>query len=323
VDTLQTDDEILAQYYFLFGQFEAELPANWLLTLAGSYNRLLYRFVRLSDVPADSLQTRNFEAVFSPRIALLKTFNDQIAAHGSISYGFSPPSITEFRPSEGSFNTELDPEIGVNYEAGIRGSTRNNRITFDLVAYYLQLRQTIVRRVDAAGAEFFVNAGRTDQRGIELAASWLAINQPTQTLSQVKLWSTYTYNLYRYREFQRNDVDFSGNRLPGIAPNIVIVGADVLTRPGFYANLTLNFTDFIPLNDANTVYANDYALLGGRLGFRRTFANRIRADVFAGVDNALNQQYSLGNDINAFGNRYFNPAATVNYFGGINARYIF
>jgi iron complex outermembrane receptor protein len=43
---------------------------------------------------------------------------------------------------------------------------------------------------------------------------------------------------------------------------------------------------------------------------------KVQLGLFAGVDNLLNQKYSLGNDLNAFGNRYFNPAPTRNYFGG-------
>ena len=39
--------------------------------------------------------------------------------------------------------------------------------------------------------------------------------------------------------------------------------------------------------------------------------------VFTGVDNAFNAKYSLGNDINAAGGRYYNAAATANYFVGL------
>ena len=50
-----------------------------------------------------------------------------------------------------------------------------------------------------------------------------------------------------------------------------VSGIDLQTKMGFYVNSTLNFTDRIPLNDANNVYANSYKLLNGRLGFRKNF----------------------------------------------------
>jgi iron complex outermembrane receptor protein len=37
---------------------------------------------------------------------------------------------------------------------------------------------------------------------------------------------------------------------------------------------------------------------------------------YIGGDNLLNQSYSLGNDINAVGNRFFNPAAKRNGYIG-------
>jgi iron complex outermembrane receptor protein len=42
------------------------------------------------------------------------------------------------------------------------------------------------------------------------------------------------------------------------------------------------------------------------------------SQICAGIDNALDQNYSLGNDINAAGKRYYNPAAKRNFFVGIH-----
>jgi len=46
-------------------------------------------------------------------------------------------------------------------------------------------------------------------------------------------------------------------------------------------------------------------------------------DVFAGVDNLFDVTYSLGNDINATGGRYYNAAPARNYFGGASFQYRF
>jgi iron complex outermembrane receptor protein len=74
------------------------------------------------------------------------------------------------------------------------------------------------------------------------------------------------------------------------------------------------------LNDANSVYADRYQLLQAKLGYR--WKNTTSSfDIFFGVDNLLNQSYSLGNDINALGNRYYNAAAGRNVFAGIICRF--
>jgi iron complex outermembrane recepter protein len=82
-----------------------------------------------------------------------------------------------------------------------------------------------------------------------------------------------------------------------------------------YINITSNFTDHIPLNDANSEYGSAYFLLGSRIGYRNT--GRIPFEVFTGIDNALDKKYSLGNDLNAVGSRYYNVAAGRNFYVGL------
>ena len=59
----------------------------------------------------------------------------------------------------------------------------------------------------------------------------------------------------------------------------------------------------IYLNDANSAVAEAYQLLGARLGYRTTLKRKYKINLYAGADNLLDQDYSLGNDINAAANR--------------------
>jgi iron complex outermembrane receptor protein len=57
-------------------------------------------------------------------------------------------------------------------------------------------------------------------------------------------------------------------------------------------------------------------LLTAKAGWKIDLGKKHLIDVFLGVDNLLNEKYSLGNDLNAFGQRYFNASPERNYFGG-------
>jgi iron complex outermembrane receptor protein len=94
-------------------------------------------------------------------------------------------------------------------------------------------------------------------------------------------------------------------------------GVDFTVRKKVYANITGTYVDHVPLNDSNTVFAKEYYLLGGRIGYKINTGGSAILEVYAGVDNALNKKYSLGNDLNAFGGRFFNAAAPRNYFVGV------
>ena len=151
------------------------------------------------------------------------------------------------------------------------------------------------------------------------------IKNPGGAFNQLLLKTAFTYNDFKFKDYIKEsgsaNVDFSGNALTGTAPVISVTTLDVGTRPGFYANFTLNYTDRIPLDDANTVYSNSYELLSAKLGFKHILKNNMQLDLFAGVDNLLDQKYSLGNDLNAFGGRYFNPAPERNYFAGLRLKF--
>ena len=194
-------------------------------------------------------------------------------------------------------------------------------MAFDINAYDFQLDETIVIQRTADGAEYFVNAGKTSQRGIEAQLSWLP-DVRSKFISTFRLWTSYTYNHYRFTNYIQDGNDYSGNRLTGVAPTIALFGVDV-TAQKIYFNVTANYTDAIPLNDANTEYASEYFLLGGRLGYKSKLWTNVRVDIFGGVDNALDKTYSLGNDLNAVGGRYYNAAAGRNYFVGLSINPLF
>jgi iron complex outermembrane receptor protein len=116
--------------------------------------------------------------------------------------------------------------------------------------------------------------------------------------------------------------DYSGKRLPSIPKHFVSAGMDVITKVGLYANVTYYYSDPIPLNDANTSYASSYNLATARVGFRRMLTRRFSFDVYGTADNIFDVKYSLGNDINAFGGRFFNAAPERNFAVGVGLRYI-
>lgn len=321
-DTVQTDEELLARQSTVFAQAETELPARFRLTAGLSRNDVRYGFTRFpvrsaGALPA-ALLTRNFSPVWLPRVALLRTFGPTISAFASISTGYSAPSSQEVRPSAGGFNATLNPERGMSYEVGLRGSAVNSRLRFDVAAYRFQLRETIVRRSNEAGAEYFVNAGRTNQQGLEAQFSYdFVVPSTTSFTSLLRLWHSLTLTNYRFQDYQQGTTDLSNNRVPGVAPTTLVTGIDAESRVGLYAHLTFQYLNDFALNDANTVLSDPTRLLQATLGYRRTLGQHWTLDLYASGDNLLNQTYSLGYDLNAVGNRYYNAAPARNGLGGV------
>lgn len=313
--TSEVKDELWSTNQLYFIQAELDLPKNFYLTLGGSTSFLQYDFERSLPQPTIT-QTKNFDASFYPRLAVVKKWKESFSVFGSISKGFSPPSLTEVRPSTNNFNNALQPESGINAEIGFRGKMFSNKFTYDVTLYDFQLDETIVLQRAEDGADYFINAGKTSQQGVEVSAHWSAT---TQHHSLANVWLSYSLNDYFFEEYTQDGNNYSGNRLTGVAPNVASLGLDFSWQKGLYMNTTFQYVDHIPLNDANSEYAHYYWLLGGRLGYRNNLSG-LAFDVFAGIDNALNERYSLGHDINAFGGRYYNAAPTRNYYIGLTIK---
>lgn len=294
-------DDINSGQTILFAQAEIDLPRHFFLTAGFSETWVSYEFER--TYPDQQEIAKKFAAVFSPRIALLKKLGD-FSLYGSASRGFSPPTLAEVRPSTNVFNSTLFPEKGVNYEAGVRAVLGS--FSFDITEYFFFLKETIILDRVENGAEYFVNAGRTRQIGTELTASWKAS-------ARLSAWTSISYNDYQFKEYG----DFSGNELTGVPQKTGMLGVDFNLASGIYCNSVYSYTSQIPLDDANLVYSEDYFLLNVRVGYRKQFNDKLKIDVFGAIDNAFDERYSLGNDLNARGMRFYNAAPGRNYSAGL------
>lgn len=307
---VQFKDEIMSTMNIAFSQVEFEFPSHLYLTAGASYNLAQYNFTRVSDSPQVS-QQRRFNPVVYPRISLLKKINENISFFGSLSSGYSPPSVAEVRPSTNTFNKSLNPEEGLSMEVGMRGKFLN-RFYFDIVGYDFNLQNTIVIRRDDSGAEYFVNAGEAKQNGIEGKLSYTAELKS----SEFKVWTSYTFNDFVFENYVQDGVNYSGNSVTGIAPHILVIGIDAALKNGFYQKSTITYTDSMPLNDGNSVCAPAYWLVSFQLGYKKQL-ERVRYDIFGNIDNLFNVKYSLGHDLNAFGGRYYNVAPGINFTLGL------
>lgn len=309
--TLQEDDLLTSSNGLFFLQSELDLPGNFFLTTGASLNMLRYEFSRKFPSPPID-QIRNFSPSLFPRIGLVKKFLDGYSLHGSISQGFSPPSLAEVRPSTGTYNNTLNAEIGLNTEIGIRGQLFK-KVSFDLVVYNFRLNDAIVIQNNIDGAEYFVNAGRTSQKGIEFSFAYEDIYLWKNIVADYFL--SYTGQYYFFKNYIQDGNDYSDKRITGVAPNALSTGIDINIKNQFYINTTANYYDHIPLNDANTVYAPYFWLVSTKMGYRHQ--GRLPIEIFLFVDNLLNEKFSLGNDLNAVGGRYYNAAAGRNFSVGV------
>lgn len=315
-DTLQTNDDIRYTTSSIFTQADISFKNEWIITAGISLNKSKVDFTRLNNYPVKQ-QSRIYKNEFSPRVAIQKLIKNNAAVFASVSKGFSPPTISELLPSTGFISTNLEAEQGINYELGGRISLLNGKLRLDATGFYFKLNNALVTRKDSTNADYFVNAGNTKQKGVEISADYTADFQ-NSILESLILKSAYTLSDFKYGNFEKGKTDFSGKTLPSVPKHTVSLVADMQFKKGIYFNSTWFYATKLFLDDGNTVTTDGYHLLGCRAGWKPVLKNKANLNFYAGVDNLLSETYSLGNDVNAAAGRYFNAALPRNYYFGIS-----
>jgi iron complex outermembrane receptor protein len=317
---LTVSDKLKAGSNFAFAHFSADLFNKWLFELSASAN--LYEVGYESIFPkAIAKKTNSFNIQLMPRVALSYLINPDLSVRASVSKGYSPPTLSEVRASDNVINVDLQPEYGWNYETGLKYQTLSKRLFIDVTGFYYNLKNAIVRRLNDNNSDYFINAGGTKQWGLESTlALWIIPVNTSSFIRGLQFRNAYTLSHFKFNKYLDKTVDYSGNNLTGVPKNTLLSSIDVQLPKEFYAFVQHNFTAQLPLNDANTAYAKKYHILQAKIGLKNLRIGHIPVEIFAGADNLFNEKYSLGNDLNAMGGRYFNAAAKRNFYGGLAYR---
>lgn len=312
-------DKINSGQHFIFGRYTADIDGTLHLEAALSLNYYGYDFKNLYPLNQPGFTPKDFSPQLMPRVALSYLFNNNFIARASVSRGYSPPTTAEVRPTDNVINTGLQPQTGWNYETGIRLRNNAETMLLDASIFYYRVSNSIVRRLHPDETEYYINAGGTNQTGFELAfTDWLIRENKSHFVQGLQFNTAYTLSSYFFRDYADATTSYSGNPLTGVPQHVVVSSVQVKVPQNLYVFVQHNYTASIPLNDASNIFAPKYHLLQAKVGWMCNLARKAKLDIYAGADNLLNAKYSLGNDLNAVGNRYFNPSPLRNYYAGFS-----
>lgn len=309
-DTAQTLDKIHTNQHFIFARYFADIYRRLHLEAALSLNYYGYEFRNLFPNNEAGFTNRGFTPQLMPRLALSYEVSNNFIWRASVSRGYSTPTTAEIRPTDQTINTSLQAEDGWNYETGFRLRNADESMFLDASVFYYKLSNAIDPQQNANGTIYYINAGGTKQPGFELYFSdWVIRQNNIYFIRGLQINASATLDRFSF--------DNTHNQLTGV-PNQVLVGSVQVKFPQhLYVFGQYNYTAKISLNDASTAYAPAYHLVEAKAGWECLSAEKTKLTIYVGAGNILNQKYSLGNDLNAVGGRYYNAAAPRNYYAGM------
>ncbi len=232
-------------------------------------------------------------------------FSDTLNGYVSAARGRRPDVI-----SVDAFGTELiDAELVNSYELGIKGALFDERLLYDIAAYYYDYSnfQTTVQDPDTT---LFVpaNGGNAHASGAEISLIY-------QVIEQFGAFFNYGYSDARFNavDDDGNAQRLAGNRFRLNPEHSASAGVDFTLPMGsaaaFYLRPSWSWRSQVFFEDQNTpgIEQAGYALYSVRAGVR--FGQDQRWDLSAWVDNATDKQYLIdaGNTGRLFGTPTFIP----------------
>jgi iron complex outermembrane receptor protein len=312
-----------------FGAVDIRPFPELLLTLGGRLDRYTFEVTDALLADGDQSGERTLSQ-FSPSLAASLRLGDLTWAYASIGTAFQTPTTTELsnRPDgSGGFNPDLDPESILSLELGARGHYLPGRLAWDVALYRMRVDDMLLPfQVDDPESEavYFRNAGRAESVGAEAALRAQATDALDLQLSA--MWLSFTFDDYVVLT-DDGPVQLSDNELPGVPPARVALSATFDLPGGAWGEVESEWTDGYWANDFNgpppgsaapsgDFFNDGYTTVAVRVGGTVDLGT-YRVQIFAGVDNLLDERYNGSVTPNAFGNRFFEPAAGRTWHAGI------
>ena len=325
VGNVLTAERQKRNFYNVFAQIR--MPLLQKLELQGGLNVNKTFFSLENTYPSlnASSEKYSYDAIWSPQLSLLFKPGHLKTIYISASRGYSLPSVNETLTATGTINAAIKPESGYNFELGGKFYFLNKTLYAEIALYKMQITDLLIAQRVGDDQYVGVNAGETLHQGIEFS-----INHLWQINADLSLNSYIAASLgnYEFKEFTDRGNNFSGNKLAGVPTNKSNAGISLNTAAGWYFSADYLFVDKIPLNDSNAVYADAYALINLKSGYRFEIFQKLTSDIAFGINNVTNEHYAsliLPNAVAAGNNspRYYYPGLPVNYYATIAVNYSF
>ena len=241
----------------------------------------------------------------SPNLGLIFRASNKAEVYINYGYAYETPSLSELsaNPNGAGFNEELSPMISEGVDIGFRKSLKD--VSYNLTAFYIDTEDEIVS-YEIWGMNYYRNLGTSKRYGIELEGSYRLNKLNTFNVS-------YTQANYEFTNQLIN------GQLPGVPKSNFSIEW-IFNKDTFYAKLDLKYAHSLFADDMNQFKVPSFFL--SNLALKNTY--RIKdLDITVGfqIRNLFDEKYYDNIRLNAFGNRFYEPASLRSYIFSVSTNF--
>jgi len=307
------DDEVSSTG--LYAQAEWQFAERWSLHGGVRTSRVEFKSTDYFVVPGnpDDSGTRDYSAT-TPLAGLLFRYTKNISFYGNMGEGFETPTFAELahqNPPASGLNFALDASRSQHAEVGIKaifpGTARVNAALFGI-----ETKDEIVVDTASGGRTTFKNAGRTERKGFELAAETLARGALNAQFAYTWLEATFKDGFV-----SSGTTIPAGNLLPGVPENQAYARLHYGERR-FYGYLEGLYRSRVPVNDANSEFADAYTVFNAVAGLVQQ-GTGWRITEYVRLDNFTDRNYVGSVIVNDANSRFYEPSPRRTFSAGVQA----
>lgn len=322
-DTLMSDERIKQRGAGFFLVDKCTLNKRWTFVLSLRYDDIHNQLDDFYLLDGDQSGSANFSK-FTARIGVTYAMMPEANFFASWGQGFLPPATEELLMNPdfvGGFNTHLTSATSQGYEAGVRGSLKD-QITYDVTFFVLKTDNDFDRyRLPAyPQLTFYKNSGGTNRWGIEVYGKY-------SPLSGLNLQAAYTYSNFKYAsdsptQIAMDDTSIhkfikAGNWLPNSPQHQLYVDALYHIVPQFGIGFSVETLSKSYIDGANveSEAVSGYTLLHARATYEWQIGT-VTGELSVNGRNLGNVKYVAFSEPDPGGNAY-QPGAGREFFGGL------
>ncbi|MCL1850597.1 MAG: TonB-dependent receptor plug domain-containing protein [Bacteroidetes bacterium] len=348
IPTTTRSNQLLSNLtYSYFTQWSLSLPKGFSINAGiGISNQSLELTNRLwaltNNHPgniAPKIQANDYNFLPSPSFSIHKIFGKVASIYASYSMGYKAPVTSNLLiTATNKINTGLKPERGQQIEIGTKGNFLENKLYYSVALFYAQYTNkfapVVVWLEEGGSYAYPINAGTTNNLGVECEISYKIIDSPTKFVKLLRPFANLTYSFYRYGDYDFQSIkrdslgeyliinNYQGIQVAGVSPLVFNIGIDFDTKIGLYANINYGYRSAMTITTDGLNKAHPFGLLNMKIGYLKRFKG-FEMNLFAGANNMTCTQYYMMAMIDHMPEPYIPGPYKINFYGGVGLKYYF